>query len=46
MEEEKKEKTTKFDKECARRALIFSCKGKPLGCDLCVKFVERNKSNG
>ena len=46
MEEEKKEKTTKFDKDCARCALIFSCKGKPLDCKLCVKFTERGKNNG
>lgn len=46
MEEEKKEKLTYYDKDCARCALIFSCKGKPLGCKLCVKFTERGKNNG
>lgn len=46
MEEEKKEKLTYYDKDCARCALIFSCKGKPIGVDLCVSLVERKKSNG
>lgn len=43
MEEEKK---TKYDKECARCANIFWCKGKPLNVKLCVNLVERKTNNG
>lgn len=44
MEEEKKEKTEKYDRECARCANIFWCKGKPPGVKLCINLVERNNN--
>lgn len=38
------EKTFKKDRNCRRCELIFDCKGKPQGVELCIRFKER-KSN-
>lgn len=43
MEEEKK---LKKDRNCRLCEWLFDCKGKPEGVELCIKYKERERTNG